>query len=113
LAVAVEFDYPVAHANIQAVRPDMLVFSLSAESGDGMEAWLAFLTANFPTLDTPPANAQKSLRIDAKAVCPGCEAARRNHQDRPWFSSGTATEAFFSDKVTVCRVRKVIDRNKI
>jgi hydrogenase nickel incorporation protein HypB len=44
LADAVEFDEPVALANIQAVRPAMRVFQLSAKSGWGMEAFLEFLT---------------------------------------------------------------------
>ncbi len=43
LAEAVEFDRSAAHRNIQAVRPNMKVFEVSAKSGAGMEAWLAFL----------------------------------------------------------------------
>lgn len=43
LAAAVEFDRDAALRNIQAVRPGMLVFELSAKSGEGMEAWFDFL----------------------------------------------------------------------
>ncbi|MFZ0321081.1 MAG: hydrogenase nickel incorporation protein HypB [Candidatus Sulfotelmatobacter sp.] len=43
LAEAVEFDWESAYGNIQAVRPGMLVFKLSAKSGDGMEEYLDFL----------------------------------------------------------------------
>src|SRR6202166_1752660 len=37
LAAAVEFDWHTAYNNIQAVRPGMQVFKLSAKSGEGME----------------------------------------------------------------------------
>jgi hydrogenase nickel incorporation protein HypB len=43
LAEAVEFDWQAAYGNIQAVRPGMLVFKLSAKSGDGMDDYLDFL----------------------------------------------------------------------
>ena len=43
LAAAVEFDWPSAYANIQAVRPGMQVFKLSAKSGEGMDEFLGFL----------------------------------------------------------------------
>jgi len=43
LAAAVEFDYPSAYGNIQAVRPDMSVFQLSAKTGQGMVRYLEFL----------------------------------------------------------------------
>ena len=43
LAAAVEFDWPTAYGNIQAVRPGMPVFKLSAKSGEGIEEYLAFL----------------------------------------------------------------------
>src|SRR6202044_2737951 len=43
LASAVEFDWETAYRNIQAVRPGMQVFKLSAKSGDGMEDYLGFL----------------------------------------------------------------------
>jgi hydrogenase nickel incorporation protein HypB len=45
LAAAVEFDRAAAHANIQAVRPGMRVFEVSAKTGQGMESWLSFLDA--------------------------------------------------------------------
>jgi hydrogenase nickel incorporation protein HypB len=43
LADAVEFDWQSAYGNIQAVRPGMLVFKLSAKSGEGMDEYLHFL----------------------------------------------------------------------
>ena len=43
LAGAVEFDWQAAYGNIQAVRPGMLVFKLSAKSGEGMDEYLDFL----------------------------------------------------------------------
>ncbi len=43
LAAAVEFDEQSANRNIQAVRPGMEVFKVSAKSGEGMDAYLEFL----------------------------------------------------------------------
>jgi hydrogenase nickel incorporation protein HypB len=43
LAAAVEFDEAAANQNIQAVRPGMEVFRVSAKSGEGMKAYLEFL----------------------------------------------------------------------
>lgn len=43
LAEAVEFDSPAAHASIQAVRPAMPVFEVSAKTGTGMNEWMGFL----------------------------------------------------------------------
>ena len=43
LAEAVEFDWAAASANIQAVRPGMQVFKLSAKSGEGIDDFLRFL----------------------------------------------------------------------
>ena len=43
LAEAVEFDQVTALANIQAVRPGMQIFKVSAKTGYGMEEFLAFL----------------------------------------------------------------------
>jgi hydrogenase nickel incorporation protein HypB len=43
LAGAVEFDGPAAHSNIQAVRPGMRVFEVSARTGEGLGGWLEFL----------------------------------------------------------------------
>jgi hydrogenase nickel incorporation protein HypB len=40
LATAVEFDWNAAQANIQAVRPGMQIFRVSAKSGEGMEECL-------------------------------------------------------------------------
>jgi hydrogenase nickel incorporation protein HypB len=43
LAGAVEFDWQAAYGNIQAVRPGMPVFKLSAKNGQGMDDYLSFL----------------------------------------------------------------------
>jgi hydrogenase nickel incorporation protein HypB len=43
LSEAVEFNWETAFKNIQAVRPGMQVFKLSAKSGDGMQDFLRFL----------------------------------------------------------------------
>ncbi|MFI5093087.1 MAG: hydrogenase nickel incorporation protein HypB [Candidatus Acidiferrales bacterium] len=43
LAAAVEFDEAAARRNIQAVRPGMEVFKLSAKTGEGMAEYLQFL----------------------------------------------------------------------
>jgi hydrogenase nickel incorporation protein HypB len=45
LADAVEFDWAAASANIQAVRPGMQVFKLSAKSGEGLDDFLKYLQA--------------------------------------------------------------------
>jgi hydrogenase nickel incorporation protein HypB len=45
LAAAVDFDWVAAHDNIQAVRPGMLVMSVSAKKGEGMHDWLRYLAA--------------------------------------------------------------------
>jgi hydrogenase nickel incorporation protein HypB len=45
LAAAVEFDWPAAYANIQAVRPNMKVLRVSAKSGEGLDEWERFLLA--------------------------------------------------------------------
>ena len=44
LAAAVEFDEEAVRANIQAVRPGMRQFPVSAKTGAGMDDWLQFLT---------------------------------------------------------------------
>jgi hydrogenase nickel incorporation protein HypB len=43
LAGAVEFDWEAARTSIQAVRPGMEIFRLSAKTGEGMEEYLQFL----------------------------------------------------------------------
>jgi hydrogenase nickel incorporation protein HypB len=43
LASAVEFDAAAAHRNIQAVRPGMEIFEVSAKTGQGMDRWMSFL----------------------------------------------------------------------
>ncbi len=43
LAAVVEFDADAAQRSIQAVRPGMETFAVSAKTGQGMEEWLSFL----------------------------------------------------------------------
>ena len=43
LAAAVEFDEAAARRNVQAVRPGMEVFTLSAKTGEGIAEYLEFL----------------------------------------------------------------------
>ena len=50
LAAAVEFDWKTAYTNIQAVRPGMPVFKLSAKTGEGMEDYLEFLATRLREL---------------------------------------------------------------
>lgn len=54
LAAAVEFDPAAARRSIEAVRPGMLLFEVSAKTGEGMGRWLEFLEERlrrgFPTL---------------------------------------------------------------
>lgn len=45
LAAAVEFDEAAARRNIQAVRPGMEIFKLSAKTSEGMADYLEFLEA--------------------------------------------------------------------
>jgi hydrogenase nickel incorporation protein HypB len=56
LAAAVEFDWHSAYGNIQAVRPGMPVFKLSAKSGDGMDEYLSFLRARLDEVRAPAAS---------------------------------------------------------
>ncbi|MGA7216820.1 MAG: hydrogenase nickel incorporation protein HypB [Candidatus Sulfotelmatobacter sp.] len=53
LAAAVEFDSETAYRNIQAVRPGMKVFKLSAKTGEGMEEYLQFLATRLAQLRQP------------------------------------------------------------
>jgi hydrogenase nickel incorporation protein HypB len=50
LAAAVEFDLEAASSNIQAVRPNMPVFKLSAKTGAGIEDLLSFLRGRMAEL---------------------------------------------------------------
>src|SRR6202049_3384940 len=43
LASAVEFDWPQAEGNIQAVRPGMPVFMVSSKTGQGLQEYMDFL----------------------------------------------------------------------
>jgi len=44
LAAAVEFDWDAARKSIEAVRPGMKIFRLSAKTGEGMQPFLQFLS---------------------------------------------------------------------
>ena len=44
LAAAVEFDWEAARKSIHSVRPGMQIFRLSSKTGEGMEAYLDFLS---------------------------------------------------------------------
>jgi hydrogenase nickel incorporation protein HypB len=50
LAAAVEFDWDAARTTIQSVRPGMQIFRLSAKTGEGMEAYLNFLSQQLAQL---------------------------------------------------------------
>ena len=43
LAAAVEFDMTALKRNIQAVRPGMKIFAVSAKTGEGLAEYLGFL----------------------------------------------------------------------
>jgi hydrogenase nickel incorporation protein HypB len=46
LAEVAEFDREAAHRSIQAVRPGMRVFELSAKTGAGVDEWFEFLRSH-------------------------------------------------------------------
>jgi hydrogenase nickel incorporation protein HypB len=48
LAEAVEFDREAARGNIERLRPGIPIFELSAKTGQGVDAWLSFITAGTP-----------------------------------------------------------------
>jgi hydrogenase nickel incorporation protein HypB len=52
LAEAVELDLPAVHRNIEAVRPGIPVFEVSARTGKGMDAWLDHLAAGLAAART-------------------------------------------------------------
>jgi hydrogenase nickel incorporation protein HypB len=54
LANAVEFDWPAASRNLQAVRPGIQILRVSAKTGDGMEEWLRFLASQRKRLRPEP-----------------------------------------------------------
>jgi hydrogenase nickel incorporation protein HypB len=54
LAAAVEFDSQTAYKNVQAVRPGMQVFKLSAKTGEGMQDFLDFLAKRLQELRPAP-----------------------------------------------------------
>lgn len=60
LADAVEFDWNAARTAIQAVRPGIQIFRLSAKTGQGMEECLKFLS--------PHSRSRKPPSIQTKAM---------------------------------------------
>jgi hydrogenase nickel incorporation protein HypB len=78
LAEAVEFDAAAAHRNIQSVRPGMVVFEISAKTGQGMEQWSRFLRDRIIGSQPTPA-------AQANAQSPG-----GSHPLQPAFESGPA-----------------------
>jgi hydrogenase nickel incorporation protein HypB len=48
LSTAVEFDWDAARKSIEAVRPGMQIFRLSAKTGEGMQPYLDFLEQQLP-----------------------------------------------------------------
>lgn len=61
LAAAVEFDEQSALANIQAVRPGMPVFLVSAKTGEGMDSYLQFLSGELHLNRSDPVDGGTSL----------------------------------------------------
>ena len=61
LAAAVEFEEDAALANIQAVRPGMPVFRVSARNGDGMDNYLRFITRRLLERDSEAVNQDTPL----------------------------------------------------
>jgi hydrogenase nickel incorporation protein HypB len=45
LSHAVEFDWPAASKNLQAVRPGIQILRVSAKTGNGMDEWLRFIAS--------------------------------------------------------------------
>jgi hydrogenase nickel incorporation protein HypB len=45
LSDAVEFDWPAASRNLQAVRPGIQILRVSAKTGNGMDGWLSFVAS--------------------------------------------------------------------
>ena len=45
VAAAMEFDLDLARTNIRRAAPQAEVFELSARTGEGFDAWLAYLRA--------------------------------------------------------------------
>jgi len=62
LAAAVEFSWETAYGNIQAVRPGMPVFRVSAKTGEGMEEYLRFLAAR--VIELRPAAAVQTVTLN-------------------------------------------------
>lgn len=61
LAEAVDFDREAAYAHINRVSPGIPILEVSAKTGTGMEAWLAFLAQRHQTFVAAQQSAHKSL----------------------------------------------------
>jgi hydrogenase nickel incorporation protein HypB len=57
LGAVVEFDETATTRNIQAVRPGMQIFQLSAKTGEGLPAFLDFLASRCAVTQATPARA--------------------------------------------------------
>jgi hydrogenase nickel incorporation protein HypB len=68
LAEAVEYDDSAMNKNIQSVRPGMLVFRVSAKTGDGMEELLRFLASRAAKSRTGDVDDQLALQIDGRLL---------------------------------------------
>jgi hydrogenase nickel incorporation protein HypB len=66
LAEAVEFDDSDMNKNIQSVRPGMLVFRVSAKTGEGMEELLRFLASRIAETRPGDVGNQLTLHIDGR-----------------------------------------------
>jgi hydrogenase nickel incorporation protein HypB len=71
MAAAAEFDRAEAYKNIQAVRPGMQIFEVSAKTGAGMVEWIGFLESRLQELRQRPAAAQSHPDV---AMRPGTHA---------------------------------------
>jgi hydrogenase nickel incorporation protein HypB len=58
-----EFDVELAANNARRVNPDLVIFGVSAKTGDGMEAWLDWLRQGLARLK--PAGAETTVQLDA------------------------------------------------
>jgi hydrogenase nickel incorporation protein HypB len=66
IAEVVEFDEEMANRNIQAVRPGMKVFKVSAKSGEGMNEYLEFLAEHRATRHSASAVANNHHSASAR-----------------------------------------------
>ncbi|MDB5307150.1 MAG: hypB [Gemmataceae bacterium] len=82
LAAAVEFDAAALRRNVQAVRPGMDLFEVSAKTGHGMDSWLDFLRSGLAAWRADPGSLP---HLDPAAPMPA------DNSSRLVGSSGTST----------------------